>query len=100
MRYLLVTTILGSQPITPRQAQQVQQIDQRLNNQKAIEEQNRQYQIAQAQQQKANNQKVCNDLEKYKLGIVAQQRQRSTDWLRGELKRVNDQLYDRKCETL
>lgn len=89
-----------SQALTESQKQQGQQIDQRNRQQQQIDEQNRQNQIAKQQQEQEINQRVCKDLDRYKNQIISQQRQRSTDWLNSEHKRVNDEMYDRKCKTL
>ena len=89
-----------SRSLTPNEINRSQQLGERLNAQRQADEQQRQQLIAKAQQQEEDNQRVCKELDRYKNQIIAQQRQRNTDWLNAEHKRINDEMYDRKCKTL
>ncbi|MBK8744154.1 hypothetical protein [Propionivibrio sp.] len=89
-----------SQPLTPGQIQQSQQIDQRLQQENVVSEHKRQYEKAKIAQDQANNQKVCDDLERYRKQVIDQQRVNNNDWWNAEHRRVDDEMYKRGCKTL
>lgn len=89
-----------SRSLTSNEINRAQQIGQRLNAERQADEQQRQQLIVQAAEQEKSNQWACSQLEAQKKRVISRQRQFSTDSLNAEHKRINDEMYDRKCKTL
>lgn len=93
-----------SQGLRPDQIEQARQIDQRNQQQAQIDEQQRQAMQRQAQAQQGQKSQICASLESHKQSLIAAQRMpnsmQTLNYYREELRKVNDELYARRCETL
>ena len=100
VEFLDLPPINTSRSLTPSEINRSQRLDERLKSQRQADERQRQHLIAQAAEQEKHNQWACNQLDSLKKRVISQQRQFSTDALNAEHKRINDEMYDRKCKTL
>ena len=89
-----------SRSLTQNEINRSQQLGERLNAERQADERQRQKLIAKAQEEERTNQWACNQLEAQKKRVISRQRQYSTDALNEEHKRINDEMYARKCKTL
>ena len=89
-----------SQSLTPSEVQQGQIVDERMRQERVVDDGQRKKNIVMQQRADARNREICLELGKKKDHIISMQRHFSNDYWNEKHRWVNDEIYRRRCETM